>query len=36
LAQEKLKDSKWKDGYKKYIDRIPAMAGVDNQKGGKQ
>lgn len=25
LAQEKLKDSKWKTGYKKYIQRIPAM-----------
>lgn len=25
LAQEKLQDSDWKSGYKKYIDRIPAL-----------
>lgn len=35
LAQERLKDSKWKSGYKKYIERIPAMAGVDSPKGEK-
>lgn len=26
LAQEKLKDAEWADGYKKYIKRIPAMS----------
>lgn len=26
LAQEQLKNSEWRDGYKKYIQRIPAMA----------
>lgn len=26
LAQEQLKNSEWKDGYKKYIERIPAMS----------
>lgn len=25
LAQEQLRDSEWRDGYKKYIKRIPAM-----------
>jgi len=28
LAQEKLKDASWSDGYKKYMKRIPAMADV--------
>lgn len=26
LAQEQLKNSEWRDGYKKYIKRIPAMS----------
>ena len=26
LAQEQLKNSEWRDGYKKYIQRIPAMS----------
>lgn len=26
LAQEQLKNSEWKEGYKKYIERIPAMS----------
>lgn len=26
LAQEQLKNSEWRDGYKKYLKRIPAMA----------
>lgn len=29
LAQEKLKDAQWVDGYKKYIKRIPAMTDSD-------
>ncbi len=30
LAQEQLKNSEWRDGYKKYIKRIPAMS--ENEK----
>ena len=32
LAQEKLKDSHWRDGYKKYIQRIPAMSEAEQSK----
>ncbi|MBX9769569.1 MAG: tetratricopeptide repeat protein, partial [Bdellovibrionales bacterium] len=35
LAQEKLQDSDWKSGYKKYIDRIPALNAKKND-GGKK
>lgn len=31
LAQEQLKNSEWRDGYKKYIKRIPAMS--ENEQG---
>ncbi|WP_373998288.1 tetratricopeptide repeat protein [Bdellovibrio bacteriovorus] len=31
LAQEQLKNSEWRDGYKKYIQRIPAMS--ENEQG---
>lgn len=33
VAQEKLRDSKWKSSYRKYFDRIPAMAGVEEKTG---
>ncbi|MBO9666245.1 MAG: tetratricopeptide repeat protein, partial [Bdellovibrio sp.] len=32
LAQEQLKNSEWRDGYKKYIQRIPAMADKQESK----
>jgi tetratricopeptide (TPR) repeat protein len=32
LAQEQLKNSEWRDGYKKYIKRIPAMSENENGK----
>lgn len=35
LAQENLKDSLWKDEYKKYMGRIPAMA-PEQKKGDKK
>lgn len=35
IGQEKIDDTKWRDEYNKYIDRIPAMAG-DKAKRSKQ
>ncbi|MGZ3771454.1 MAG: tetratricopeptide repeat protein [Bdellovibrio sp.] len=32
LAQEQLKNSEWRDGYKKYIKRIPAMSENEQSK----
>ncbi|MGZ3785673.1 MAG: tetratricopeptide repeat protein [Bdellovibrio sp.] len=32
LAQEELKNSEWRDGYKKYIKRIPAMSENEQSK----
>ncbi|QDK39840.1 hypothetical protein DOE51_16770 [Bdellovibrio sp. NC01] len=32
LAQEQLKNSEWRDGYKKYIKRIPAMSEKEESK----
>ncbi|MGE5087467.1 MAG: tetratricopeptide repeat protein [Bacillota bacterium] len=31
LAQEQLKNSEWREGYKKYIKRIPAMADKESK-----
>ncbi|HWU44231.1 MAG TPA: tetratricopeptide repeat protein, partial [Bdellovibrio sp.] len=31
LAQEQLKNSEWRDGYKKYIKRIPAMSETEGK-----
>ncbi len=36
MAQEQLGHAQFKDGYKKYIDRIPAMAGMRKDKGSKE
>jgi hypothetical protein len=31
MAQEKIDGAKWKDQYKKYINRIPAMSGFEKE-----